>query len=232
MNEITTLRKSLVNSTGRERRRCLKKFLYYFPGGYQGKKYQAWERDYKWNAHLGWREKLNKQEFKKLLDEENYQEISKRAVTLESKTNLLFSFEKMALRDAVKKYESAKVFAEGLYNFIYGSGSLQKRFENYRDMLSGLPVKQTRVLTWPVLTVFGFIAEPRIHIYLKPTVTRKAAEKYHFDFRYSSKPSWNTYQSLLDFAETIRKDTAAYHPRDMIDLQSFIWVTGSEEYPD
>ncbi len=232
MNALTTLRKNLVNSTGRVRRRCLKKFLHYFPGGYQGKKYQAWERDYKWNAHLGWREKLNKQEFKKLLDEENYQEISKRAVTLESKTNLLFSFEKMALRDAVKKYESAKVFAEGLYNFIYGSGSLQKRFENYRDMLSGLPVKQTRVLTWPVLTVFGFIAEPRIHIYLKPTVTRKAAEKYHFDFRYSSKPSWNTYQSLLDFAETIRKDTAAYHPRDMIDLQSFIWVTGSEEYPD
>lgn len=99
-------------------------------------------------------------------------------------------------------------------------------------MLAGLPVKQTRVLTWPVLTVFGFIADPSTHIYLKPTVTKKAAEKYEFDFLYSSKPSWETYQSLLKFAEEVRKDTAAYRPRDMMDIQSFIWVMGSEEYPD
>jgi len=27
-------------------------------------------------------------------------------------------------------------------------------------------------------------------------------------------------------------DTADLGPRDMIDLQSFIWVLGSDEYPD
>ena len=95
-----------------------------------------------------------------------------------------------------------------------------------------MPVKQTRVLTWPVLTIFGFLADPSSHIYLKPTVTRSAAEKYKFDFNYSSKPSWDTYQSLLEFAEEIWKDTVAYRPRDMMDIQSFIWVIGSEEYPD
>lgn len=232
MKLIATLRNTLVNPEERARRKCLKKFIYYFPGGYQGKKYIAWERDYKWKAHLGWQEKLNKQIFKKLLADDDYAEIAKRAVTLESKTNLLFSFEKMALRDAVKTTESAKLFAEGLFNFIYGTGTFQKRFEEYRDRLAGLPVKQTRVLTWPVLTVFGFIADPSTHIYLKPTVTKKAAEKYHFDFLYSSKPSWNTYQSLLKFAEEVRKDTAAYRPRDMMDIQSFIWVMGSDEYPD
>ena len=232
MKTISTIRKSPASAEGRARRRCLKKFLHYFPGGYQGKKYQAWERDYKWNAHKQWKEKLNRQSFKELLEEENYTEIAKLAVNIESKTNLLFSFEKMALRDAVKTRDSSKLFAEGLYNFIYGSGSLQNRFENYRDMLAALPVKQTRVLTWPVLTVFGFIADPSTHIYLKPTVTKNAAAKYKFDFHYSSKPTWDTYQSLLDFAELVRKDTAAYKPRDMIDLQSFIWVMGSDEYPD
>ena len=34
------------------------------------------------------------------------------------------------------------------------------------------------------------------------------------------------------FAETICRDNRDLHPRDMIDLQSFIWVQGSVEYPD
>jgi hypothetical protein len=30
----------------------------------------------------------------------------------------------------------------------------------------------------------------------------------------------------------VRQDTRNYKPKDYIDLQSFIWVQGSEEYPD
>lgn len=228
---IKTKTRDSISSPERARRRCIRKFQYYFPGGYRGTKYKAWERNYKWEAHLKWEEKLNKKEFKTLLQAGEYSEIAKRAITIESKTNLLFSFEKMALRDAVKDEASAKLFAKGLYDFLHGNKDLQERFENYRDMLSELPVKQTRVLTWPVLTVFGFIAQPDKHIYLKPTVTKAAAKNYKFNFGYSSKTNWNTYESLLKFAEQVKKDTAQFGPRDMIDLQSFIWVMGSEEYP-
>ena len=226
----TTIRK--VIGPERARRNCIRKFEYFFPGGYRGKKYQQWERNYKWEAHLRWEEKLNKKEFKRLIQSGKFAEIAKLAITIESKTNLLFSFEKMALRDAVKEESSAKLFAEGLYDFLHGAKPMKEKFENYRDMLAKLPVKQTRVLTWPVLTVFGFIAMPSEHIYLKPTVTKSAARKYKFDFCYSSKPSWDTYESLLHFARQIQNDTAKSGPRDMIDLQSFIWVIGSEEYPD
>lgn len=85
-------------------------------------------------------------------------------------------------------------------------------------------------LTWPLVTVFGFIAKPRVHIFLKPTATRLAAEKYGFDFEYESRPNWTTYRSLLDFARQVREDTQGLAPRDMIDLQSFMWVQGSSEY--
>ncbi len=232
MQKILSKRSLSDKDVTRRRKKCISKFIYYFPGAYTGKKYNAWEREYKWNAHLQWNEKLSKIEFQKLLDGSDYAQIAKRAVNIESKTNLLFSFEKMALRDAVKTEESAKLFAEGLYNYVYGSGSMQSRFESFRDILSELPVKQTRVLTWPLQTVFGFIADPANHIFLKPTVTKNAAKKYDFDFNYTSRPNWKTYKSLLDFAEQIRADTSKYKPKDMIDLQSFIWVMGSEEYPD
>ena len=138
----------------------------------------------------------------------------------------------MALRDAVKTNESAKTFAEGLYEYVYGRKKLQQRFDAFTETLSNLPRKQTRVLTWPLQTVFGFIADPSQHIFLKPNITKIAAKKYDHPFLYQSKPNWETYEVFLQFAATIERDVAGLQPKDMIDIQSFILVLGSEEYPD
>jgi hypothetical protein len=211
---------------------CIKKFLFYFPKGFYDPKYTAWERGYKWDAHIAWEENLNKKEYAELLRKNDFLEIARRATRLESKTNLLFSFEKMALRDAVKTHNGAKLFSESLFNFIYGRQELEKRFIAFIEATGQLPRKQTRVLTWPLVTVFGFIAEPAENIFLKPKVTKLAAEKYGYSFKYQSKPNWATYADLLQFAQEIKKDIKDLRPRDMIDIQSFIWVLGSEEYPD
>ena len=217
--------------TDRKRARCKRKFLKYFPGGYRDETYIDWERDYKWEAHESWAEQLNPGEFQKLLKAGEHAEIAARAVRIESRTNLLFSFEKMALRDAVRPAAGARAFAEGLFDYLYGRASMQTRFERFTEVLEGLPRKQTRVLTWPLHTVFGMIARPDEHIFLKPQVTKIAAEEYDFDFQYKTRPNWATYQSLLDFADQVRKDTRDLKPKDMIDLQGFIWVMGSDEYP-
>ncbi len=97
--------------------------------------------------------------------------------------------------------------------------------------MAALPRRQTRVLTWPLVTICGFLAQPERHFFLKPNVTRIAARVYGFDFQYQSKPNWETYSNLLQFAETVRRDLRDLRPRDMIDLQSFLWVQGSDEYP-
>ena len=83
-----------------------------------------------------------------------------------------------------------------------------------------------------LLCVFGFIAKPDEHIFIKPRVTKIAAEKYGYDLQYKSKPNWDTYKSMIGFAEKLRDDMKGLHPKDYIDLQSFIWVMGSDEYPD
>lgn len=210
--------------------RCRRKFLRFFPGAFRDETYIDWERDYKWVAHERWIEKLDRDEFRRALDREEFAEIAQRAVSIESRTNLLFSFEKMALRDAVKSASGARAFAIGLYEFLHGSSSEQSRFEEWCETVARLPRRQTRVLTWPLLTVWGFIAQPKIHIFLKPNVTRLAAKKYDYEFVYASRPNWETYTSLRGFAERVRRDTRDLSPRDMIDLQSFIWVQGSDEY--
>ena len=224
--------RNIEKDTIRRRKKCLKKFLYYFRKGYDDPKYMSWERQYKEVAHQQFQDDLNKNAFESLLKDKKFESIAERAVKIESRTNLLFSFEKMALRDAVKSPDSAKTFATGLFDYIYGDESLQVRFETFVTEVQKLPRKQTRVLTWPLVTVFGFIANPKEHIFLKPMVTKKAAKKYDFPFNYQTIPNWNTYQSLLQFADIVRKDTISYRPKDFIDLQSFIWVLGSEEYPE
>ena len=209
-----------------------RKFLYYFPGGFHDATYIDWERDYKWKAHQQWQELLNRNEFRHLLKQKKYSEIAARAIRIESRTNLLFSFEKMALRDALKSGEGARLFSHGLYDFLHGSPSVNERFAGWVEMIALLPRKQTRVLTWPLVTVFGFIAQPEMHLFLKPNVTRIAARKFGFDFHYKSRPSWETYSEFLQFGEIVRSEVKDLRPRDMIDIQSFIWVLGSDEYED
>jgi hypothetical protein len=210
--------------------RCRRKFLRFFPEGFDDETYIDWERDYKWEAHERWNEQLGKKTFAALLSDGEFEEIARRAVTIESRTNLLFSFEKMAMRDAVKSRAGAKAFAEGLHGLLHGRGSMENRFDRWVEVVGGLPRKQTRVVTWPVTTVFGFIAQPEVHVFLKPMVTKRAAEAYGFDFVYRSRPGWETYSSLLAFAERVRKDVRDLRPKDMIDIQGFIWVQGSDEY--
>ena len=217
--------KSLVGAA-----RCRRKFLRFFPEGFSDETYLDWERNYKWTAHEQWNATLDQDAYQSLLRSGRFIEIATRVVRIESRTNLLFSFEKMALRDAVKSRDGAQAFATGLYEFLYGADDMSSKFQRWCDVISTLPRKQTRVLTWPIVTVFGFIAQPRVHIFLKPNVTRAAAQEYGFEFQYKSKPAWDTYANLLQFADIVRRDLRDLRPRDLIDIQSFIWVQGSDEY--
>jgi len=211
--------------------RCRRKFLRYFHGGFRDETYYDWERGYKEKAHARWQELLHPRELRALIRAGQFDEVARRAVGIEARTNLLFSFEKMAVRDALRTSAGARNFAKGLLDLVDGRAALSNRFDRWIATLGKLPRRQTRVLTWPVATVFGFLARPDEQIFFKPNVTRRAAQAYGYDFSYASRPNWHTYASLLAFASKLRRDLSDLKPRDMIDLQSFIWVQGSDEYP-
>lgn len=102
---------------------CRRKFLRYFKGGFRDETYFEWERGYKERAHQQWLEVLDPAKFRALLTRPA--EIAAHAVRIESRTNLLFSFEKMALRDAVKSTAGATLLAHALYDFLHGRGTMR-----------------------------------------------------------------------------------------------------------
>ena len=59
-----------------------------------------------------------------------------------------------------------------------------------------------------------------------------SSENWIFDFPYKTRPSWETYSEFLQFGQIVRSEVPDLRPRDMIDIQSFIWVLGSGEYDD
>jgi hypothetical protein len=223
---------ALPVAPSRHAMKARRKFLKAFPGGFRDETYIDWERDYKWNAHRRWRDALSEPTFRRMIEARQFLEIASLAIGIESRTNLLFSFEKMALRDAVRSPAGAQAFATALFDFLHGDESLEVRFSSWVAAVSRLPRRQTRVLTWPLVTVFGFIAQPATHFFFKPMVTREAARRYGADLPYASRPSWPVYRDLLAFVRKVRSDISDLKPRDMIDLQSFLWVQGSDEYPD
>ena len=218
----------------RRRAAARRTFLRMFPGGFSDERYLAWERDYKIEAHRRWREAIGGEAaFQAALRAGRHQEIAADAARIESSRALLFSFEKMALRDAaVRSDRGARQFAEGLYDWLHGPGGEAERFDRWTDVVRSLPRRQTRVATWPVVTVFGFIARPKVHVFVKPLTIQRAADAYAYDLTYSSQPGWTTYSSVLELARTVRDDLRDLRPRDQIDIQSFLGVLGSDEYAD
>ena len=207
-----------------------KRFLRFFPDAFLDECYIDWERTYKWEAHKLFVDLLNREKFKTLLRQREFPEIAQRALQVEARTNFLFSFEKMALRDALRTTDGARIFSEGLFDLLYGSGSRKANFIQWIMSVSELPRKKSRVLSWPILTFFPFIAQPSKHIILKPTAMIVAANELGYDLDYSSKPCYRTYESLTEFADLTRQYISDLEPKDYHDLQSFLWVIGSAEY--
>ncbi|WOX05962.1 DUF3553 domain-containing protein [Microbulbifer pacificus] len=196
-----------------------------FPEGFYGDKYRAHERDYKDKAHRLFVEELGKDVFGQLLAEERFDEISRRALRLCNATNLIFPNEKMALKGGLLESDNQKRFSLGLYDLLYGEGELEPRFTAFARVLEHLNAAK-----WTTMTYFLFFAHPDTHMFVKPTIAKHASELSAFEINYKPELNWLTYKSILNFSRYLASNLEALEPRDMIDIQSFMWCIAPGNY--
>ena len=215
-------------------RAAKRRFKEIFPAGFRDETYLEWERGYKWDAHRAFVATLGRAEWERLLAERAYGEVAARLVRFyaRSKLNMLALYEWMALREALEDPAGGRALATGLYELIHGDGAFGARLERFTMLLDGLPQRQTRLAKWPVATLFPFVAQPKRHLILKPRLMKRAAAQLHFDLRYQSRPNADTYAAMMELVAWLGDELASWKPRDLIDIQGFIWVTASEEYED
>ena len=126
--------------------------------------------------------------------------------------------EKMALTNGLKTDSSQKMFSEYLYLLLYGENELEERFKNFSQCLTEIDAGK-----WTIVTYFLFMTFPDIHMFLKPKVTVDAADVCGFELNYRPEINWLIYSSLLKFSHYLFTALEELKPRDMIDVQSFIW---------
>ncbi len=208
--------------------KAIENFRSYFPRGFQDSAYLSGpqsEREYKFLAHELLQETLSRAAFVELLEKENFKEICDRAKALVNKTNLIYRYEKIWLNNGLASDDAKKAFATSLNTLLYGDVSLQRRFEQYVEMLYGINAAK-----WPIATYFLFLSCPDSQFFLKSEVTKNAAEVLGFEINYKPEVNWLTYSQVLRLAEAvkvklIKEGQEDLVPQDMIDVQSFIWVT-------
>ena len=196
----------------------VERFLEQFPQGFYGDRFLEEERKYKVKAHQSAQENLSKGELYRLLSVAECAQVCRRSLRVSNATNLIFPNEKMALKDGLKLPVSQQAFAKSLFDLLYGDDDLKARFERYVDVLYGIDAAK-----WTIATYFLFIVYPEEYLFLKPTVTQNAADISGFEINYRPDPNWHTYTSVLVFANYLKAELVDLSPRDMIDVQSFMW---------
>lgn len=208
--------------------KAVENFRSHFPMGFHDPTYLTWqrsERDYKMRAHEMLIETLGPSVLPQLLVDQKYKEICDRAKAVINKTNLVNQYEKIWLSNGLAPADAQESFARSLGMQLYGDQPLQVRFEQFASMLYKISAAK-----WPIATYFLFLSDPGAQVFVKPEVTKSAAEVLGIDINYKPELNWLTYSQVLRLAEAIRlklikEGQADLIPRDMVDVQSFIWVT-------
>ena len=208
--------------------RAIEIFLERYPGGFYGEKYigskSDGERYYKWTAHETFVETLGNGQLEALLNAREIDTAVTRVLRVASQVNLLFSIEAAAFRDALQEPQAAERYLDALLPVIAGPPE-ERLFNRYLDVLQGLPTSgKMSAAKWPIATLMPFLARPSDFIFIKPEVTKEAAALLGFELRYETMPNWRTYRAALDMMGIYADLLVDLQPRDMIDLQSFIWT--------
>ncbi|MGM0611605.1 MAG: DUF3553 domain-containing protein [Thermodesulfobacteriota bacterium] len=193
-------------------------FLEEFPEGFYGAKFKEHERNYKDKAHSLANDLLGKESFLGLLNSEDYSEIVKRVLKVTNATNLIFPNEKMSLKDGLQSSEAQKQLSQALYSLLYGEEEFENRFVAFAKVLEDIDTAK-----WTTATYFLFIVHPDKYMFVKPTVTQYSSELCGYEVNYKPQLNWLTYKSVLGFSEYIKSEISELEPRDMIDVQSFMW---------
>ena len=126
-------------------------------------------------------------------------------------------------------------FCTQFRNLLYGDRASTRRLQTFSDYLrdNNLPNK------WTFPTYYLFLCHPTTDIFVKPRTARwftKFMQDNGSSSRGSTKvlitiePSSGSYHTLLRDAQAVLEAMSAYGAKDMVDIQSLIWICAQESH--
>ncbi len=194
--------------------------------GFQDERFIEDEILYKESIIDDAKEILSKDELSRLLDEGNFDEFFNRVekIGTHKNNNLLYrsipnSGDLAILYD---KNLNRTSFCKSFYELIYGKGDIESRLDAYLEYIQKNNLKNK----WTFPTYYLFIIFPETEMFVKPDIFKWFLGL--FGINYSSKPSVEFYGKIKEITNALKDSLSHYGPKDMLDIQSFIFVAYSE----
>lgn len=176
------------------------------------------ERNYKLEAAAKLTERLAPDVLRDLIDSGRFDEASTEIKRAMQGNNLLNQWDGRPVRDA-----PAEPLARSLYELVYGDGPFDARFDAWVALLA-----ESKPGCWPAATYFLMLHDPARHILVKPEPYRALLATLDEEVEWNPHPSAERYAALRELAERLLEQLRPLGARDMIDVQSFIWIVREE----
>lgn len=203
----------------------VERFSAAYPDGFEDSNFIKQSREANLRGHKFCTQLLSEDEFARLIEDGDFAGVCDRARHIESSTTLLTKSERKALHDTLELPACQKLFAIALQKLLYGSEPEEARFKHFLRTLSILELNK-----WPFATLFSFIRNPQQSVFIKPTAIQNAAKALCWRINYKAEPNWKTYDAVLRLYSYVRTNLLeeGMMPRDMIDVQAFVWLAGQK----
>lgn len=198
---------------------AIRLFTKVYPGGFEHPYYVLRERAYKVKSSEAFAAAAPKEA---LADGGQAGAVAERLRSVFGATDILHTVEKAKFRDALARRPAAIVSA---LNAALEEVEPGPAFDAYTDVL-----RQEDACSWPNATYLLFLADPARRLFIKPTVLQTCADRLGWDLSYDSHVSASTYRGFLDFGRQLRSKLERLHPRDWIDVHTFIFAVNHDGY--
>lgn len=204
---------------------AIERFMENYPNGFEDTAFIKTTREANIRAHKLCCQLLSQDELSRLIEAGSFDAICDRLRHVESATNLLTKSERKALHSVLELPACQKLFSQALAELLYGTETEESRFKHFLRTLNILHLNK-----WPYATLFSFIRHPQQSAFIKPTTIQNATKALCWRINYKPEPNWKTYDAVLRLYNYVRTNLLeeGMMPRDLIDVQSFIWSIGKK----
>jgi len=184
------------------------------------------EIDYKKRSIVKAKERLSKTVLKQAIDAGQFDDVVTALDDIGKDNNLLWRSVPTSGDLAVLYQPSLDkgAFCKSVFDLLYGKGVVEDRLDRYIGYLEGenLPNK------WTFPTYFLFLLYPESEFFVKPATIARFLRLIE-EPQLPSTPSGTDYGRLKSVMIEIMKTLEKYGPKDMVDIQSFVWVAAQSE---
>ena len=155
------------------------------------------------------------EKLKNLIEQKKFKEAADKVRAMYQKDNLLYKpWEVLPFI-----HTEDELLINRLYNLLYGTEDFSTWFKSWIDLLG-----KDNPLCWPAATYHLMLHKPNEHIFVKPGPIGRFLKAVGSKLVWQPRTNAAFYAEIQRFAYAILPELKPLGARDMIDVQSFIWV--------